>query len=166
MKKLILATVASAVFATPALAQSSTNVVIQGSVPLSCTVVANPSIVNPELINLCDTATDQSLGSLTYACNNAGGFTRTVSSANQGVLKRAGGGATEGTIAYQVSHTGGSGIDMPLSSLSSNHVESMAGSTAFVNGQTGSVKVRVGNASGPLFAGNYGDTITIAIAPN
>jgi hypothetical protein len=166
MKKLILAAVASTVIAAPAFAQNSADVVIQGTVPLSCTVVANPSIVNPELIDLSNTSTDQSLGSLTYACNNAGGFTRTVSSANAGVLKRAGGGAGENTIAYQASHTGGSGIDMPLSSLSSNHVESMAGSTAFVNGQTGSVKVRVGNASGPLFAGNYGDTITIAIAPN
>lgn len=166
MKKLIIAAVASTAFATPALAAGPVNIDVQGNVALSCEVTANPSIVNPETVDLTNTASNQTLGSLNYVCNNAGGFTRTISSANSGVLKRAGGGAGENSIAYQVAHGGGSGLDMALTQLSSPNVESMAGSTAFIAGQTGSVSVRVGAASGALYAGNYGDTITVSIAAN
>jgi spore coat protein U-like protein len=141
--------------------------VIQGTVPLSCVVIANPSIVNPETVDLTNTASDQSLGSLTYQCNNAGGFTRTISSLNGGVLKRAGGAAGENTISYQFSHTGGSGLTMANAQLTSPINKSMAGALDFAGtGVTGSARVRIGAASGTLFAGNYGDTITITIAPN
>jgi spore coat protein U-like protein len=165
MKKLIVAALGATTFiAAPAFAQP-VNINLEGTVALSCNVIANPSIVNPEAIDLANTATDQSLGSLTYQCNNAAGFTRTVSSLNGGLLKRAGGAAGENTIAYEVGHGGGP-INFANTSLAQPKITNHGGSTAFVQGQTGSIRVRVGQASGPLFAGTYGDTITVTIAPN
>jgi spore coat protein U-like protein len=166
MKKLLLAAVATAFTATPALAQQTQSINLQGNVALSCTVTAGPSITNPEPIDLANTASDQSLGSLTYACNNAGGFTRTISSANSGLLKRVNGAAGENTVAYQFGHGGTNTIALANAPLSSAVITNVPGSQAYVNGQTGTARVRVGAASGPLFAGNYTDTITVTIAPN
>jgi spore coat protein U-like protein len=169
MKKTIFAAAlaTTTAFAAPAFAQSNVSINLQGSVPLSCTVVANPSIVNPELLDLNNTATDQQLGSLTYQCNNAGGFTRNIKSANGGTLNRDGGAAGENNIPYQARSGGGSGLSTALATLSTSGIDTaLAGSTSFVTGQTGSVFVKVGAPSGPLFAGNYKDTITVTVTPN
>lgn len=154
----LTATVAVA-FAFPAQADSSMSFVVQGTIDVVCEASGN-GIDSTEIINLNSTS-EQSVGSVTYTCNNAGGFTRTISSANAGRLMNG-----NNSIDYKVSHGGGNGLAFGAEKLSSAKRTNHNGSNAFANGQTGSLKVQVPSLPSGLTAGNYSDTITIAIAAN
>lgn len=138
---------------------------IMGDVPLVCEAINN-SIDAIEIVDLTSTA-DQTLGSITYKCNSAAGFTRTISSANAGLLIRTGSsGGAANSVAYNLAHGGGSGLSFAATQLTAPVVSSLAGSTAFVNGQTGSVKFSLPALPGAVYAGTYADTVTVNVTAN
>lgn len=136
---------------------------IEGVVPLSCTVDGT-SLIDPEPVDLTSRG-EQTLTGLNYVCNAAGGFQREISSTNRGMLRRSGGDASSG-FPYILSHGGSYGLSFDAQSMHSPIVTSLAGSEAFITGQTGSLRVTIGPAQGPAFAGIYRDTITVTVTPN
>jgi len=159
----LAALAATGMFALNAQADSSQTFTVQGDVPVICQANFN-SVVSPEIIDLTSSAT-QNLGSITYVCNTTGGFVRTISSANAGILKNGTGGAAK-EIPYQLSSGGGSGLGFALTSLATPKVTSLGGSTAFIAGQTGSLSVQVSGSTAGLYAGTYSDDVTLAVVAN
>ena len=89
MKKMIFAVVAATFAAAPALANTSSNnnsvsLEMQGELPMRCSVQTSGAAgtINPLATGA------QSLGTLTYTCNNASGFTVKFNSANGFHLKK------------------------------------------------------------------------------
>lgn len=168
MKKLLLTAVAaSAISATPAMADDKADLSIKGNIALACTVTPDERDVVVDL-NL---TTEQGAGSLTYRCNGANGFTRTIASDNSGQLNNASG-ASRGFVPYTITHGGGSGlaIGTPVS-LATPFTTTLASSAAFVNGQTGSLRLILAKPASatnanPLFAGDYTDVIRVSITAN
>lgn len=115
--------------------------------------------------------------SISYICNSPNGFTRTISSTNGGVMLRTGGGTGGAdSIAYKMSHTGGSGLGFNDISLSTDRVDNLGGSTAFLNGQTAEITFTTAGVLDAgevpnegdrttVFAGDYTDTVTITVTP-
>lgn len=140
-------------------ADSSFNFVVQGEVPLVCQATNN-SISATETIDLTSTS-EQTLGSITYTCNNPGGFTRTISSANNGALVNG-----SQSVSYQVAHTGGSGLNFNAKQLTAPETTNIGGSSSLANGQTGALRVTVPSLPTGLLAGVYSDTITVSVTAN
>ncbi|MEM9781721.1 MAG: hypothetical protein AAF899_04515 [Pseudomonadota bacterium] len=115
-------------------------------------------------------------GSITYVCNAPGGFTRTISSQNNGFLFREGTvGGGEDQIAYTVQHGGGSGLSFAERQLTAPEVSIFSGAPAFVEGQTGSITFRTFGVretttndavATTVRAGTYTDVVTVAITAN
>lgn len=168
MKKLLMTAVAvSAISATPAMADDKADLSIKGNIALTCTVSPDERDVTVDL----NSTVAQSAGSLTYRCNGANGFTRTIASDNNGNLNNVGG-ANRGSIPYTVTHGGGSGlaISTPVS-LATPVTTALGSSGAFVNGQTGTLSLIVAKPASatlanPLFAGDYTDVIRVSISAN
>ena len=99
MTRKLFATVAALAiggFAAQASADSSFDFTVEGEIPVVCEGINN-SIASTETVDLT-IATPQTLGSVTYRCNSAGGFTRTITSENGGFMFRddpSGGGANQ-----------------------------------------------------------------------
>ncbi len=159
MKKAFFALAAAGALALGANADSSETFTVQGDVPLVCQA-NNNSVANPEIIDLTISA-EQTLGSFTYVCNSAAGFTRTISSASGGFLV---GGSQ--SLPYNVSHGGGSGLGFSAIQLTTPKVTNLSGSTAFIAGQTGSIRAQVSGSTSGLFAGTYSDDITLVVTAN
>lgn len=177
MRKLMMAAAAAAMIAGAA---NANEVVynLEASVAGVCGAYnANP---NPISVNFGDLSTKPiaetvqvSAGSVTYRCNSATGFDRTIESANSGVLVRTGSSGGAGNqISYTFQHGGGSGLGFAAQSLTAPIVKNFNGSTAFLNGQTGGATFRVNgvqtvgdnNSLGTtVFAGDYTDTVTISV---
>jgi hypothetical protein len=138
---------------------------IQGDVPLMCEGINN-SIAAVETVDL--TTTDpQTLGSINYKCNAAGGFQRTISSANAGLLIRAGSsGGSANSVAYELGSGGGSGLGLAPTQLTTPVVTNLSGSTAFIAGQTASVSFSLPSLPDAVYAGTYSDTVTVNITAN
>lgn len=168
MKKLLIAAVAvSALSATPAMADDKADLSIKGTIALSCTVTPDERDVTVVL----ESTAAQSAGSLTYRCNGANGFTRTIASDNNGQLNNTSG-AGRGFVPYTVTHGGGSGlaIGTPVS-LATAYTNNLSSSAAFVNGQTGQLflnlaKPATATNANPLYAGDYTDVIRVSISAN
>jgi len=158
-RTLLAATAAFLVSGTAAHADNSFNFDVQGTVPEVCEAINN-SLAPLETIDLNSTA-EQTLGSITYKCNNPSGFTRTIESANDGQLVN----GSQG-IDYNVASGGGSGLSFGPKQLTVPEVTNLGGSPAFANGQTGNFRVQVPSLPGGLFAGDYTDTITVSVAGN
>ncbi|WP_298915475.1 hypothetical protein [uncultured Algimonas sp.] len=130
-----------------------------------------------DLSTLATTATNSvdPQGSIAYVCNDPDGFTRTVTSANAGVLVRTGSSGGQGNeIPYTMTSSGGFGFtDQSLTSPVSN---SFSGSN-FLTGQNTNISFKVNGVlsagTGPqgsdqiqVFAGDYTDTVTISVTAN
>lgn len=193
MKKYLVSAAVMAVFgASSAFAQapanfgSSLEFELNAVVDPICGARLNASSAGPELEldfgNLTQLpSTDQETrggGSLTYVCNVASGFTRTISSQNGGFLTLDGAATTANNrrIPFTMEHGGGSGLGFAANDLSSPVVNSYA-TDAFRAGQTGGVTFRVNGVRVPVgtstslftttvFAGDYSDIVTVAITPN
>ncbi len=114
---------------------------------------------------------------LTYACNEPSGFSRVISSANNGKLQRLGGPLTEeNQIRYTVTHTGTEGIEFssreltaPIETeLTGNFLVGVPGNISFA---ADGVLIEQGEVLGSIsqtsvFAGVYTDTVTISITSN
>ncbi|GAO80923.1 hypothetical protein [Sphingopyxis sp. C-1] len=168
MKTLFAAASVLAVLAsTPAMADDKADVSITGNIALACTVSPD---VRDVTVDLNSTAA-QSAGSLTYRCNGANGFTRTIASDNAGQLNNVAG-ANKGFVPYTITHGGGSGLGIATPvSLATPTTTNLGSSAAFVNGQTGTLslilaKPASASAANPLFAGDYTDVIRVSITAN
>lgn len=121
---------------------------------------------------------DVAAGEATYRCNSADGFTRTITSQNNGYLTLDGTATTESArrIRFNMVHSGTSGLAFSAQQLTSPLSNSFGGSTAFLAGQTGNVSFQafgvqgdVGGNGSPgttVYAGNYSDTVTITVTAN
>jgi spore coat protein U-like protein len=191
----LVAAAVTAITAAPAAAQivgptlpslpasTSTDLVfnLEAEVSSICGVYHNDAqSVNIDFGDLAATSADVTkTTTLTYTCNSPVGFTRTISSANGGELKRVNG--TTGTgnaIEYRFRHLGGIGSDIGTRSSSLNspvtstHNQSSAN---YLNGVQadfsfivpGVLRTYGGNANAAprttVFAGDYTDTVTLAI---
>ena len=116
---------------------------------------------------------------ITYVCNDPDGFTRTITSLNDGVLVRIGSGGGQGNeIPYFLSSDGGNGLAFSRLQLTAPLTRSFGGSVAFLDGVLGTLTVTVngvleqnaGNVNGvdrtTVFAGQYTDVITLAVTAN
>lgn len=185
MKKMLIAALAATSFgATPALADNQIAYAVSGNVGSICGVFRHDgsNFLTTVPVNFGELATTSAqvavgAGSATYRCNSANGFSRSITSANNGVLIRNGSsGGAANQIAYTMSHGGGSGLGFAAQSLAGGKTTTHGGSTAFLAGQTGSVNFQVngvqaapdGNQSPgtTVFAGTYTDTVTIAVTAN
>lgn len=122
-----------------------------------CTVEASSADAEVDLTS----RTEQTLGKIDYRCNSANGFTRRISSENNGQLRRGGQG-----IPYFVSQSGDAGVAMPRVQLTTPVVDQVGGSALMTNGSSGFFKVEVPSLPRGLIAGEYRDTVSIEITPN
>ena len=165
MKKfLIAAPFVALLVSAPAMADDKADVSVSGTIALACTVTPDERSVVVDL----DSTDAQSLGSLTYRCNGANGFVRTITSDNASKLVNPVG----GFVPYTLSHSGGSGIaiNTPVS-LETAFTNNLSSSAAFVNGQTGQARVILAKPAtatnaNPLYAGIYSDVVRVSITAN
>ncbi|MFO6448611.1 hypothetical protein ACLBKU_15860 [Erythrobacter sp. NE805] len=118
-------------------------------------------------------------GDITYRCNVAAGFTRTVRSQNNGWLTLGGQATTSANrrIRFTMQHQGADGFG--YAQLTAPRVRTLVdapGSRRYLNGQTAVIRFRAYGVRGPattagpvgttVFAGNYRDTVTLTITAN
>lgn len=189
MKKILLvAAAAAAMSASPAFAQSapaptfgdSLTVNLAADVAARCDARLNGgdgTVLNIDFETLSSTATTAQVtkpgASITYICNDADGFTRTFTSANGGFLTLGGTPTTDAArrIRWTLQHGGG-----PINFAETQLTAPLARTHgAFLEGVTGSLTFRADGVSKldnsgsgtqvtTVFAGDYSDVMTIAIA--
>lgn len=121
----------------------------------------------------------RSAGDITYRCNVAAGFTRTVTSQNNGWLTLGGQATTSSTrrIRFTMQQQGADGFS--YTQLTSPRVRTLVDaprSRRYLNGQTAVIGFRAYGVRGPatnagppsttVFAGTYRDTVTLSITAN
>ncbi|MBL9068860.1 MAG: hypothetical protein JNM03_02580 [Sphingopyxis sp.] len=155
MKKLALAAVAAAtMISTPAFADTT---VIYANVPLVCNVDGPESNGG---VNLNGTT---ALGDITAQCNNAAGFTFSITSLNGFKLKDQDNGANATTYAYSLAIAGVPGSFTSNQSFNSN---ALGANAALITPQSAAVSVTTSGPTGAAYAGTYQDTITWTISAN
>ena len=183
MKKIaLLAAGIAAVSAVPASAQTLTYN-LNAQVQATCGVYNAAGSTIPvdfgQLANVATSATvDVAAGEATYRCNSVNGFSRTITSQNNGFLTLDGATTTDNTrrIRFNMAHTGNSGLGFAAQQLTSPVIGTFSGSTAFLAGETGNVSFQAfgvqgatggnGSPGTTVFAGNYRDTVTITVTAN
>jgi hypothetical protein len=184
MKKFLISALAAStmVVATPALADNALQYNLTATVGAVCGVyAASPTIaVSFGDLAAVPTTTVVSPGatSASYRCNSPNGFTRAISSANNGKLVRGGSnGDVNNSIAFRMVHGGGSGLAFTATQLTAPLATNLGASPAFAAGQTGSVRFELNGVADnttnnnsalgtTVFAGTYTDTVTIAVTAN
>lgn len=188
MKKLLsVAAVAVALTAAPAWAQAvptfgnTLTVNLAADVAARCDARLNGGDgtnlnIDFDTLSATDTAAQvtRAGGSITYICNDEQGFTRTITSANAGFLTLGGTPTTSANrrIRYTVQHGGGSGLSFAETQLTAPISTNFG---AMLSGQTGGLTLRANGVSQldpsgsgtqvtTVFAGDYSDVMTIAIA--
>jgi hypothetical protein len=188
MKKILsVAAVLAGLSATPAFAQAvptfgdNLTVNLAADVAARCDARLNGgdgTVLNIDFDTLSSTDTAAQVtragGSVTYICNDPDGFTRTITSANGGFLTLNGAATTANNrrIRYTVQHGGGSGLGFAETQLTAPVAANFG---AMLSGQTGGLTFRANGVSQldpsgsgtqvtTVFAGDYSDVVTIAIA--
>jgi spore coat protein U-like protein len=180
MKKIaILAAGIAAIAAVPASAQSLTYN-LNAQVAPTCGVYNSGGSTIPvefgELAAVASSSTvDVAAGEATYRCNSANGFTRTITSTNNGYLTLDGTATTDDArrIRFNMAHTGASGLSFAAQQLTAPVSSTVAGSTALLAGETGAVSFQAFGVQGAaggngapgttVYAGNYRDTVTVTV---
>lgn len=180
MKKIALIAAGLAAFAAvPASAQSLTYN-LNAQVAPSCGVYNSSGSTIPvefgELATVAaSTTVDVAAGEATYRCNSVNGFTRTITSQNNGYLTLGGQPTNDNArrIRFNMAHTGNAGLAFSAQQLTSPVSATFGGSTGFLAGETGNVSFQafgvlgdVGGNGSPgttVYAGEYRDTVTITV---
>lgn len=183
MKKIaLLAASLAAVAAVPASAQTLTYNLNAQVAPVCGVYNSTGTSIDVDFGALASVPSDTSVnvpaGSATYRCNSTAGFTRTVTSQNNGFMTRDGIATTDEArrIAFTITHGGGNGLGFGATQLATPLSNSFNASSAFLEGQTGGVSFQAfgvqtapgGNDSigTTVFAGDYQDTVTITVTAN
>ncbi|MCX9145954.1 hypothetical protein [Erythrobacter sp. WG] len=165
--------------AVPASAQSLTYN-LNAQVAPSCGVYnsggATVAVDFGQLATVATSSTvDVAAGEATYRCNSVNGFTRTITSQNNGYLTLGGQPTTDNArrIRFNMAHTGDAGLSFAAQQLTSPVATTFGGSTAFLAGETGAVSFQAFGVQGAaggngapgttVYAGNYRDTVTITV---
>jgi type 1 fimbria pilin len=184
MKKQLFAAAAAAAFtASAAFAQATDTLIVnvQADVDEYCTISSDSGqtltvdrgTLNSIPVGQWTNTESQGGQPLTYRCNAAGGFTRTVSSQNNGFLHRDGtSGGAGNEIRWEFRSGGGSGLNaLPWVHLVSDLSTTVPASRAVEflgNGQRYTSNYRVEGvqqgAGTSVFAGDYSDVVTITVA--
>jgi hypothetical protein len=161
MKKIAMIAAGIAAFAAvPASAQTLTYSLNAHVAPVCGVYSSSGTSIDVDFGALASVATDASVnvpaGSATYRCNSTNGFTRTITSQNNGFMTLDGTATTDNTrrIAFTMAHGGGSGLEFGATQLTSPVSGSLNASTAFLNGQTGGVSFQAFGVQTP--AGSNG----------
>ena len=180
MKKIaLLAAGIAAVSAVPASAQTLTYN-LNAEVAPTCGVYNAAGTTIPvnfgELSTVSTSSTvDVPAGEATYRCNNVNGFSREITSQNGGYMTLGGTATADNArrIAFNMAHTGGSGLGFGAQQLTSPVSGTFAGSTAFLAGETGEVSFQAfgvqgatggnGSPGTTVYAGSYSDVVTITV---
>jgi spore coat protein U-like protein len=181
-KSVIVTTALAACAAAPVGAQNLTYEMNAQVAPLCGVYSSSGTVINVDFGSLfsVDPATTVNVGagSATYRCNNVTGFTRTITSQNNGWLTLDGNATTDNArrIRFNMVHGGGSGLGFAAQQLTAPLNRSFPGNSTFLNGQTGGVSFQAFGVRGPLaangvpgttvMAGNYRDTVTITVTAN
>ncbi|MCK8516029.1 hypothetical protein M0534_06780 [Methylonatrum kenyense] len=152
---------------------------LTGEIEEVCTVSLDGD--NNVDVELLDSST-QNLGTLTYNCNVKAGFTRTISSQNDGSMVNDFGFGFSSGLPYQVRHTGeGVGTGFGFTSLSTPNTRSVLSYNPgspwnpqgdFASGpqqRSGDLSLRMTNPpsdDSQAWAGEYSDTITVSVNAN
>lgn len=118
-------------------------------------------------------------GDITYRCNVAAGFTRTVRSQNNGWMTLGGQTTTNANrrIRFTMQHQGANGFGyVQLTAPRVTSLRDAVGRPLYLRGQTAIIRFRafgvrgaattVGPIGTTVFAGNYRDTVTLTITAN
>lgn len=117
-------------------------------------------------------------GNATYRCTSRAGFTRTITSQNNGWLTLGGTPTTDVTrrIRFDMEHGGGNGLAFAMRQLTAPLSRNFPSTPVWLSGQTGSVTFRAygvratptanGAPGTTVRAGTYRDTVTITILSN
>jgi spore coat protein U-like protein len=179
---LLLAASIAALAAAPVGAQNVTYDVNAQITPVCGVYSSAGTVIDVNFGSLADVATSSTVsvgaGSATYRCNTRTGFTRTITSQNNGWLTLEGNPTTEANrrIRFNMQHGGGSGMGFPTQQLTAPLSRSFPGNPTWLLGQTGGVTfhafgVRAAPSSNGLsgttvLSGNYRDTVTITVTAN
>jgi len=163
MKKILMLAVASAALVTtPAMAQfGSSNT---DSAEIGATIAAICTISGPADNLTLAPNTVTSLGNVGAQCNDPDGFTATLTSLNNGVLKGADSNNAT-TIPYTFTITGVTDGDGPQSLSLPKAFNGTARQEA-VDGFVLPMQIQTGATNGPAYADAYSDTITFSIVAN
>ncbi len=149
--------------AGPASADSTDNLLIQGTVVGICAASGIPATVPVDLLN----GGPQLLAAITYTCTLPGGFTRSFSSANGGLLQHD---QSAVTVPYNVSHDGTNGLAFAPIQLSSTITDAapLGGipDPVFAAGVSGNLNFTLQAVNPNLFEGLYEDTLTVSVTAN
>jgi hypothetical protein len=161
-------TVIAGLFAGAAAAQTSdpSSFVLQGSVAGVCTATSNTDpLTLPSMA-----AGAENGASIIYTCNAPAGFSRTISSQNNGrMLRQSTSGGAGNEVAYTIRHSsfGTPGLGLASgTSLGTPVVTSHAGALALVTGVNETLTATLPTPMPALFAGQYQDVITVSVSPN
>jgi hypothetical protein len=191
MKMISAAAIAVALVATPVLAQTNVSpsnnlkFTLDAEVGTICGVYSAQGQTIPldfgDLAEMTSTQEATRTAELIYTCNALGGFSRTITSDNNGRLVRVGStGGSGNEMTYRFGHSGTTangltvgnrGLPAAFNPVTSNHSNS---TTTFLAGVretatfqvSGSLRSHGGQGIAPttsLFAGDYSDTVTIAV---
>jgi len=154
-KLMIAALAATTALATPAFANTDTTTV-------SATIAPVCAIDGPADISSVALTGSTGLGNVTVTCNDAHGFTATVSSANAGLLKDSSNNSPT-TFAYSLS---AAGMSVPLTAAYHFNGSDAGIAAGVIGGVAVPVSLSITGHSGALFAGTYSDVITWDITAN
>ncbi len=178
----IIAATMAAMSALPAAAQPVRYDLSAQVAPICGVYSSVGTTINVDFGSLADVATTATVsvgaGSATYRCNTTTGFTRTITSQNNGFLTLDGNPTTDNArrIRFNMAHSGGSGLTFPVQQLTAPLSRSFPGNPTWMSGQTGAVTFQAfgvraapssnGTSGTTVVAGNYRDTVTITVTAN
>ncbi|MEW4449089.1 hypothetical protein [Qipengyuania sp. JC766] len=185
MKKTValVASATAVAFAAPVAAQNVNPVVheLTGEVDGVCTLAdSTPQPVQIDFGTLSGvdvgSQTPEQANGLTIICNDPDGGTLSISSANNGVLRRDGtNGGANNEVGYSFRTTGT--ITIPTGNLATQVNRTFNASSAYINGQSITLRFAANGVRAPspagnggtistVFAGTYSDTVTVAVTAN
>ena len=188
---LLSAVAAAGLISTAATAQVSDSIefLLQGEVAVVCGAFPSNSTANDsgQIVIDFGTLSDANVGTfvdgeesegdsaigISYVCNSPGGFTRTITSANNGFLVLDGVGTTDDDrrVPYQVAHGGGSGLSFGFQQIPAAGIVTPL-TADFLDVQTGALRFQAEGVTDPatgvptVFAGDYTDVVTLEITFN
>lgn len=179
----LAASAAAVAFAAPAAAQNANPIVheLSGEVEAVCTLAdSTPAPVQIDFgtlsnVDVGSLTTEQANG-VTIICNDPDGGTLSITSANNGVLRRDGtSGGANNEVGYQFRTTGT--ITVPAGNLATPVTRTFNASSAYINGQSITLRFAANGVRAPspagnggvistVYAGTYSDTVTVSVTAN